>query len=401
MKRFIRRGSSLLGSSGAIGILALAGSGMLTSLTAQTVHLDTPDASFPDGFGMVQSVRELSDGRVLVADPLGRELMVLDMATGRRSTLSRTGRGPGEFMQPDAVWAFPGDSTLVVDLGNGRLTILDSELAYASSRPLVFEAEGARRTVVGIPAGVDARGNIYVKENSFVGGGAPSDSASVLRVGREESMVEQVAQVGLPRVDDEVGQQGGGRSVARRELPMSLEDAWGAAPDGRIVVARAEDYHLEWILQDGTIVRGPPVAHTRTPIRRREKEEWASELQRAGGGLNSNFNSSNGVTEYTFTRAASFGGSVDVDRIDFPDRKPAFYADRIEVDGLGRAWVRRHLPAGERPTYDVFDASGQQVKEVVLPLETRLVGFGDGTLYAVRFDEFDLAYVQRFSLPAS
>jgi hypothetical protein len=90
---------------------------------------------------------------------------------------------------------------------------------------------------------------------------------------------------------------------------------------------------------------------------------------------------------------------LDVRRIDFPDRKPAFYDHRIEVDGLGGAWVRRHMPVGERPTYDVFDAQGHRALVVALPADRRLVGFGTDALYAVRYDEFDLTYGERYPLP--
>jgi hypothetical protein len=377
--------------------VAVVGLGLPRGALSQELRLDAPEAAFPDGFGMIQTVRELADGRVVVADPLGMELAVLDLDAGTRVEVGRRGRGPGEYRQPDAVWALPDGSTLLVDLGNGRLTVLDSGFEYASSMPLILGDPSSSTYVVGLPEGVDGAGRLYVEDKPLFGG-APQDSAAVIRVGGGGAEMDTIVRVGLPGSETRQGSSGG-RSLATRSLPLSSEDAWGVAPDGSVAVARARDYHLEWIRPDGRIVAGPPVPHDRHPIRRAEKEEWALELQRAGGGLNSNYNTSNGVTEVTLTRAAAFGGRLDVDRIAFPDRKPAFYADRILVDGLGRAWVRRHMPAGEPPTYDVFDGRGERVRVVELPADRRLVGFGAGSLYAVRYDEFDLTYVERYALP--
>ncbi|HBE00703.1 MAG TPA: hypothetical protein DC060_21240, partial [Gemmatimonadetes bacterium] len=91
--------------------------------------LGAPTAVFPEDFGTIGSVRELPDGRVLVADPLSNALYALDMDAGTRVVIGREGEGPEEYQQPDGVWALPGGSTLLVDLGNGRLTTLDADLA--------------------------------------------------------------------------------------------------------------------------------------------------------------------------------------------------------------------------------------------------------------------------------
>ncbi|HSL82924.1 MAG TPA: 6-bladed beta-propeller, partial [Thermoanaerobaculia bacterium] len=85
----------------------------------EPIRLGAPTATFPEDFGAIQTVRELPDGRVLVADPLSKAVYLVDLAGGRRTVIGREGQGPGEYRQPDAVWPLPGDSTLLVDLGNG------------------------------------------------------------------------------------------------------------------------------------------------------------------------------------------------------------------------------------------------------------------------------------------
>ncbi len=70
------------------------------------------------------------------------------------------------------------------------------------------------------------------------------------------------------------------------------------------------------------------------------------------------------------------------------------------MDGEGRAWVRRHREAGVDATYDVFGRDGARVGTVSLDGEKRVVGFGDGTVYVVSYDEVDLNYLERYALPS-
>jgi hypothetical protein len=44
--------------------------------------LGAPTAAFPEDFGAIQSVREMPDGSVLVADPLGGALYSVDLDAG-------------------------------------------------------------------------------------------------------------------------------------------------------------------------------------------------------------------------------------------------------------------------------------------------------------------------------
>ena len=48
------------------------------------------------------------------------------------------------------------------------------------------------------------------------------------------------------------------------------------------------------------------------------------------------------------------------------------------------------------PSYDVFDGAGTLVRQVTLRPRSRVVGFGNGTVYLVRLDEDDLQYLERY-----
>jgi len=367
---------------------------------AQT-RLGTPASSFPEDFGAIQTVRELPDGRVLVADPLGKALYVVDMASGERTVVGREGQGPGEYRQPDAVWPLPGDSTLVVDLGNGRLATLGPDLSFGPTSPItVGEPRMGAPMVFAIPQGVDGMGRVYARSmGGGMGQGAYPDSADILRIDRDAPTAEPVARFKIQSMTQQTSGSANNRNVAISPVPLSPEDAWGIATDGSVILVRSNDYHLERISPDGRASRGPAVPFDAVRIGTAEKEEYLAEQGRSGGGVQVGVTVVNDQMSMSFARGGRGGEDREIDRYTWPDVKPPFYGGRVPVDPQGRAWVRRHVRAGEPSTYDVFDASGTRAGTVLLDNGKRVVGFGRGAVYVVAFDEFDLNYLERFVMP--
>lgn len=361
--------------------------------------LGEPTAAFPDDFGAIQTVRELDDGTVLVADPLGGALYRVDLEAGVRTQIGTEGQGPAEYQQPDAVWPLPADSTLLIDLGNGRMVTLDPDLGFGPTSPL---SSGDPRSglVVAIPQGVDAEGRVYARS---MGGGMGSlpDSGAVLRVRRGSLAVDTVA---MYKLTDRARSESGGpdnRTVSIQQVPLSPEDAWGVAPDGTVVIARAADYRVEWHAPDGSVTAGEPILFDPVAIGTAEKEAWVRDQGRSGGGVGIRIQMTDGAVQTSFGRGG--GGAPEAREIgqyQWPATKPPFHGGRVVVDPLGRAWVRRHVAAGDDSTYDVFDRSGDRVATYTLADDRRVVGFGEGVVYVVTFDDFDLNYLERYALPS-
>lgn len=356
-----------------------------------------PTAAFPEDFGTIQTVRELADGRVLVADPLGGALYTVDMDAGTRTQIGTEGQGPGEYRQPDAVWALPGDSSLVVDLGNGRMIAVGPDMSFGGTTPL---SAGDPRSgmVIAIPQAVDGSGQVYARSMGGGPGGAMPDSGAVLRVARATFTVDTVARFKLE--DRTVVRSGSAnnQSVNVSPVPLSPQDTWGVARDGSVVVARSSDYHLEWFGPDGTVTRGDPRPFDAVPINQAKKEEWARVQGQSGGGIGISVNVQNGAVQMNFSRGGQ--GEVDLTQYTWPDVAPPFYDGRILVDANNRAWVRRHVRPGQPTTYDVFDRSASHVTTLTLPANKRLIGFGNRTAYVVAYDEFDLNYLERYAMPS-
>ena len=361
------------------------------------ISLGEPTAALAEDFGLVQTVREMSDGRVLVADPLGRALYLVDMDAGTREVVGSEGEGPGEYLQPDAVWPLPGDSTLLVDLGNGRLVAMGPDLSFGPTMPLaVGDPAGPAGLVLMIPQGVDGEGRVYVQSR---GGLADEslDSAAIVRVERGTQAIDTVGSYRMQgRIVDRSGQ-----GIRVSPIPLSPEDAWGVAPDGSVAVARAEGYRLDWIGPDGVLTPGPPVPVESLPLGLPEMEEWDRGRSRNAGLSVMVSRRPGGSAETRFARGGGgAGGDTDFDQFVWPETLPAVYSGRVNVDTAGRAWVRRHVGADGPPTYDVFGRDGARVATVELEGERAVIGFGGDAVYVVAYDPFDLNYLERYAMPS-
>lgn len=364
------------------------------------IRLGEPSATFPEDFGAIQTVRELPDGRVLVADPLGKALYLVDFTTGERTTVGREGEGPEEYRQPDAVWPLPGDSTLLVDLGNGRLADLGPGLSFGPTMPITLGTfQPGQPLVLAIPQGVDGQGRIYARRMGGLGEGSYPDSADILRIDRETRSWEPVATFKIQDVTQVASGGANNRNVRISPVPLSPEDAWGIAQDGSVVLARSFDYHLERVGPDENVTRGPAIPFDPVRVGAAEKEEYLAEQSRAGGGIAVGLEMVNGQATMSFARGGRETVARQIDQYSWPDREPPFYAGRIPVDPAGRAWVRRHVPAGRPSTYDIFDRSGERIGTVLLESGKRVIGFGTDSVYVVRYDELDLNYLEKYPVP--
>lgn len=366
------------------------------SLQAQQpaeVRLTKPDARFPRELSSITGLLELPDGRVLVSDGIDETLLRIDLKTMKADTISRTGSGPGEYKGPDLLFGLPAGGVLLVDLGNARLSFFDAALKYKESAPIA-RGNPATGLTMAIPDGVDAQGRIYFRSMMRNPDGSRADSGAVIRWDRSTEKMDTVGKIKLGDVKVQSSGGANNRSINMSPIPYSPEDAWAVTPDGRIVIARAADYHLEWRPVGGAVVRGPAVAWKGVPVRDAEKREYAAEQR---NGINVAVTMENGKMSTRMGR----GGRAGRDDDQIPDlawlpSKPAFRAVRIAPDG--NAWVERSVPAGAAREYDLFGPDGKVRGKVILPAGRRLVGFGKGVVYLRETTEEELEFLERYRL---
>jgi hypothetical protein len=356
-------------------------------------RLAQPDAKLAHEFSAINGFRELPDGRVLVADGIDEVVLRADFRTGRADTVGRVGQGPGEYKNPDAMYALPNGGTLLVDLGNGRLNFLGADGKYVSSTPI---AQGDFPGVsIVIPRAVDAQGRIYYQPAMGGPRGGIPDSASIVRWDRARSRYDTIGKVKLPAMNTQSSGSANNQRMVQRPRPYPAQDAWNVAADGRVAIARAGDYRVDWIGADGRAVRGRPIPVRAVPVAQADKREWMAEQ---ANGLRINVQNVNGQMSMAFSRGGRDEDNIDdaIAETEWPGTKPAFLAGAVWVTPEGDAWVERTVPAGAARVVDVFDAAGNLKERVTLPVGRRLVGFGRGVVYLRYADASDLQFLERY-----
>ena len=367
----------------ALLILALPGAPVAAQGNVPVTALTQAEPRFAVEFSAVNGVRELAGGAVLVSDGIEETLLRIDPRTGRVDTLGRTGQGPGEYRSPDALHPLPGGGTLLADLGNARLNVLGPDGAYRESVSIAQGGEG--RPILVIPRAVDAAGRIYFLQRDR---NPAVDSAAIVRWDRTRGTFETVAYVGLGNTLTKSSGGANNQAVSQRPQPFPAGDAWGVAPDGTVFIARAADYHVEWLRPTGT-VRGRPVRFAPVPIRSAERQEWTDEMSTA---LRVNVENRNGETRMAFSRRAAPGEEDETDGLVWPAAKPAFPSGGVWIAPEGEAWVERSVAAGAPRVMDVFGPDGALRRQVRLPAGRRVAGFGAGTVY-LRHDDAETGLV--------
>jgi hypothetical protein len=355
--------------------------------------------TFPESFGLLQTARPLPDGRLLVADPLGGLLAALDVDRGTMEPIGREGGGPGEWRQPDAVYPLPDGATLLVDLGNARLTVLDPGGEALDTHPMALSSgTGPVGLEIITPGGTDADGRVYFEARPRPGARGPdADSSRVKRWVPGASSTEAVVGLRPPAVRTTTTGGENDRQVSVRPVPLAPADDWAVAPDGGIAVVRADPYHVEWIGPGGQLVRGPVVEYDPVAVGTAEKERWLDDL--AGTGLSVGVTVENGVRSLQFRRGGGRGGAARMRDYAWPETLPAFRPGRAIVDDRGRVWVERYTAAGAPTVYDLFDRRGRRVQRARLPAGHRVIGFGDDAVYAARVDDLGLNWLELYRLP--
>ncbi len=349
------------------------------------------DATFQEPFGYLGGIRELSDGRILAADPFNQVVLRIDMDAGTADTLGREGAGPQEYDGPDQVFPLPNDSTLLVDLGNGRFIVIDPNGEFVDW----ISMHTPNRYGLLHPRYVDAVGNLYTAADvSHMSGRA--DTTAIHRIDRTTWVETPVALCWHTPFGSYMGPQGD-----RKRVFFVAYDDWATAPDGRVVVVRAHGNSVDWYLPDGRVIEGPPNDMETFPVRRRDREAAVELHNTTVIWMRSRPDGGGGAIKETI-RGFPKEKRHTVDDYAWPDRLPVFRMGTV-ISPRGNAWVKRLMPAGELGRFEVFDGRGIHVGFVDLPAGSTIIGFGsgagvDGTAYVTRFDDVGWVWLERYRI---
>jgi hypothetical protein len=397
---YVRQGQLAVVVS-ACGLAVLA---PFTASAQRPLVLAKPDAEYAEPFSQLSAVRELRDGRVIATDVRDKVVQLIDLRTGNAVKVGREGQGPGEYAMPQTLVALPGDTTALWDPLNTRYLLIGPD-GKTGGEFRLEEAPtpgpgGRGGMLIGgaNPRGTDTRGRIFYEGRalSFSDQGAPviADTAPILRYDRSTKRSDTLAWVHLPPNNVRVSGGRGNTMVMMGAQPFARRDEWAPLPDGGVAIARVADYHVDLFAANGARrASGPAVRFDVLPVTEADKDEYRKARMSAIGMT---VRVEGGVT----TRGAGPVGNIPaMPEPEWPATKPPFGSQSVFARSNGEVWVLRSRRAGDRvPVYDVFDATGRMIGRVQLPERTRLIGFGNGTVYVVRVDEDDLQYLQRYRL---
>jgi len=329
-----------------------------------------PVQKLNEPFTRVRGIRELSDGRVLVADQRENAVYMTDFRNQSRTRIGSNGAGPAEYDVPIGLFAGRADSTYLNDFSNSRLAILAPDGRIV--RTQLF-AGWIRRFDA-----IDSLGNVYWDEVSNLrlakmDNPATGDDAPIVRLSVKD-VVDTLSAVTVPDANP---------------TPFNAWDSWTVGPDGRVVVVRnRKPFRIDIVEPGGRVVKGPETPYEVLRVTSADRQAYTAD-NKAGGGVG----------------AGRMGGSSGRSNIKFPDQFPPAVTDRVWVAADGNTWVQRHQHLdADGLVYDVFDRTGRRVARYRLPAGSQVVGFGRRGMYALHIDEVDLQWLERYDVsttPAS
>lgn len=338
---------------------------VLRAQTPAETRLQPSNARLGEEFSDLVTMRELSDGRVLLFDRGEERLAVVDFATGGITNISRQGRGPGEYGTIVAIHALGGDSTLADDME--RWLILDGAKVVATLPP----DTPAIRAVHLWTLGADRRGHVLTRRYP------PRDAESlyVALVDRATGRSDTLARLRAAALR--------GRSVVTRDaagnltgsgayrVPLNSAEAAVLSPDGWVAIARLDPYRVDWRAPDGLWTRGAPLPFRAVRMNDREKRAFAAR---------------NRWAEHAPV---------------WPENLPPFDSPtRLLTAPEGSVLIHR-VPTADHPEtrYDIVDRRGALQAQLVLPLDQRILGFGARSVYVITTDDDGIQRLQRHPWP--
>lgn len=261
-----------------------------TSVMAQVTPAGAPAASKTTGMALppvrriesaqavstislsaITSVRQLSDGRLLLNDGTRRRLLLLD------STLAEVGVVLDSLTEVENAYGtragslipYRGDSTLFIDPVAYAILVLDEKgrIARVRSVPRAQDVNWLSSATgqYGYP-GIDAKGRLVHRIPAQAARPAvappsnvpyfpqPPDSAFIVGVNLDTRKVDTLGAVRITKSTFTIRTSADGDfDISSVSSPLPLLDDWAVLPDGTIAFVRGRDYRIEYLNGDGTV----------------------------------------------------------------------------------------------------------------------------------------------------
>jgi len=407
--------------AGVILVAAVAGSA--SAQTIPVVDLPPATAKAAAKFAMVSGVRMAPDGSVLVNDAFGLQVTRFD-STLTRSTLVLGADGQSESYGslPSRLVPYLGDSSLFPDAASQTLHLRDpsGKMVRAFAAPAAVSFPFLHGTLTTGPGGTDAKGRLI-----FGGGLAPTgDSSAILRADFDARTVDTVGRIkirdgGTQTVDSTTP------GILKYTLiinPLPSLDGWAVLSDGSVAIVRGHDYHIDWVLADGTRRSSPKMPFDWRRLTDEDKQRLIDSARAANVARNPPNNAPRGGggrgAGQSGVAVAKSGRSGDpaadaprTPQLEVKYYEPGQISDFVPPlryggvlpDGDGNLWIvpsTSTLSTHGELVYDVVNPNAGLFERVRVPEGRSIAGFGrGGVVFLVAGDRKNGFSLERTRLP--
>jgi hypothetical protein len=349
---------------------------------------DTPDLRIGvrEGDPQLQLFRvrfaaRLRDGRVVVVDGGSAQVRWYGSAGDYRSSAGRQGEGPGEFRDPRSGILAPGDTLILHDSRNRRLTWLSPAETNAREEPLPGSGDVQLLGVLGEGGLAFTRTQqtfhfgtnqtyTWTRDSVAIGVWSPAGADTLVRLAAGEHAQWLRFTNGVPT------------HTMQMPLPFAHVTASGATRES-IVLARSEAGQLEFLDRAGNLRRIARAGAPPLPVTGADRDRYV-EFSVESARRRSSPNLSEVSTDARDRLAILPEGHV----------MPPF--DRVLVDSEDRIWVRDWVPVWAPPVpraWTVYGPDGRVRARAVMPAGLDPMHIDGSHVTGVTRDEMDVEYV--------
>lgn len=325
----------------------------------------------------VAGALRLADGRIVIADNGASEIRFYDSQGRHLSSTGRAGGGPGEFGSITSMSATPGDTVVVLDSRNRRVSYFGPSGTFTHSVPLPFLAQLGGFPVFTAPFD---DGTLFLVVRDYfgsggLGAGLTRDELVYVRCRASGALMDTLA----VRPGTELYSVVQGENRLGGVRPFGLSSQYAFHRNG-FFHGSGDRFEIEHFNEEGNLRRfiRRPIANMEVTDADLEgyKREWvenaSDETQRA---INKTL----------------------VEAIPFPEAFPAYRG--LVVDADGNLWVGAYRKPGDnQPRWTVFDRTGQMLGEVRTPERFTVFQIGENFVLGRWEDEFDVQHVVMYAL---
>lgn len=378
--------------------------------------------------GSVAGLKQLPDGSILVNDVRRRRLLIFDRSLASCTLVADSASVSG-MPYPQSVigglMEYRADSTLLIDWDSRVFLVIDpnGRISRAMAHPKSDDLVNLNYNYAS-SAGVDANGRfIYRAKPSPPGSTSQSvgsdnllpparitDTISLVRADFDKRIIDTIASVTIPHIEPRTttaGPNGKPGFVLRVNPLPAAPDDWAVLSDGSLAIVRAHDYHIDWVLADGTAVTTARMPFDWRRVTDQDKQAKVDSARKIIDSLAATRRPYGSTTRTT----SDMTGKVVVDTIipsisfvpfaEMLDYLAPIRSGSLKADADGNLWIlpTTSLQAAGGLLYDVVNRKGELFERVRLPPKRNIAGFGrGGVVYLFWQDGTNGYYIERTSI---